>query len=73
MTWHLIVKTIHGEHRVFVGSEEDARGSTCGSAGAHRRVGPVEVASRLALRAQNRRPLLAKEVLSRARTDNKTS
>jgi hypothetical protein len=25
MTWHLIVKTTNAEHRVFIGSDEDAR------------------------------------------------
>lgn len=53
MTWHLIVKTTDAEHRVFIGSDEDARAALAEVQALIGASGPVQVAGQLTLRAED--------------------
>lgn len=53
MTWHLIVSTIHGEHRLFVGSGHAAQAALAEVQGYIGGKGAVRIADRLTLRAED--------------------
>jgi hypothetical protein len=53
MTWHLIVSTVHGEHRLFIGASDEARSALADVRACLGTTGPVEIAGRLTLRAED--------------------